>query len=177
MQEWHFISVRCIKMLTMNIKNDQKKHKAETTEGKAQNEATEATKSISGPEINRISTRMLKRKRLNRMCLEQNLEQQPTSLERAQKELSSNIKKSKIEDRKLKIHLPECKIEHLALTTIIGNQTTSKLKNTYTSISISKPAFRHFFQIGKIPPYAKVIAKKIDCCSKNALAGKLQTGA
>lgn len=160
MQEWHFILVRCIKMLTVNINNDKKKHKAKTIEGKAQNKETEATKSIFRAETNRISTRMLKCKRLNRMCLVQNLEQQLASLERAQKELSNNIKKSKIGDRKLKIRLPECKIEHLALTSITSNQTESKLKNTCTNISILEPAFWRFFWIGKIPPYAKVMAKK-----------------
>ena len=60
MQEWHFISVRCIKMLTMNINNDQKEHKAETIEGRAQNEVSEATKLIPRPKTNKISTRMLK---------------------------------------------------------------------------------------------------------------------
>ncbi len=76
-KEWHFILVSCMKMLTMNINNDQKKHKAETKEGRAQNEVSEATKSIPRPETNMISTRMLQWKRLNRMCLEYNLEQQP----------------------------------------------------------------------------------------------------
>ena len=36
----------------------------------------------------------------------------------------------------------------------------SKLENTYTTVSISEPAFYHFFQIGKIPLYAQVMAKK-----------------
>lgn len=82
MEEWNFISMCCIKMLTININNYQKNHKAETTEGRAQNKAFEATKLIPGPETIKISTRMLKCKRLNRVFLEKNLEQQTTSLER-----------------------------------------------------------------------------------------------
>ena len=59
----------CIKILTMNNNNDQKKHKAETIEGRAQNKASEATKLIPRPETIMISTKMLKQKRLNKMCL------------------------------------------------------------------------------------------------------------
>ena len=44
----------------MNIKNDQTKHKADTTKVRAQNEASEETKLIPGPETIKISTRMLK---------------------------------------------------------------------------------------------------------------------
>ena len=36
----------CIKILTMNIKKDQKKYKIDTTEGTTQNEASRATKLI-----------------------------------------------------------------------------------------------------------------------------------
>ena len=38
---------------------DQKRHKADTTEGRAQNEASEATKSIPRPETIRISPKIL----------------------------------------------------------------------------------------------------------------------
>lgn len=128
-------------MLTMNIKNDQKEHKVDTTEGRSQNEASEATKSIPRPDTIRISNRMLKCKRLNRICLEKNLKQQLASLERAQKDLSNDIKKSKNGDRMLKKRLPKCKIEHLALNAKIGNQTTLKPKETYTIIFISELSF------------------------------------
>ena len=100
---------------------------------------------------------MLKCKRLNRMCLEQQL----ASLERVQKELSSDIKKSKNGDQMLKIRLPECKTEHLALTAKTGNQTASKPKKTCKNISVSEPAFRRIFRIEKIRPYAQVTAKKL----------------
>ena len=147
-------------MLTNNSYNDQKGKKTDTKERKSKNEASEATKLIPGPETIKISTKMLKHKRLNRMCLEKNPEQQPTSLERAQKELSNDIKKSKIGDRMLKIRLPECKIEHPALTTKIGNQTTSKPKNTYINVFISELAFWHIFWIEKLHLYAQVTEKK-----------------
>ena len=72
-------------MLTNDAKNDQKRHKTGTIESTSQNKASEATKLILKPETTRISTRMKKCRRLNRMCLDQNLEQHLASLERAWK--------------------------------------------------------------------------------------------
>ena len=54
---------------------DQKSHKTDTIEGRAQKEAYEAKKSILRSEQNRISTSMLKCKKMNKMCLEKNLKQ------------------------------------------------------------------------------------------------------
>ena len=82
MQEWHFILVCLDKDAYNEYQQDQKRHKAHTTKGRAQNEASEATKSIPRPKIIKISTRMLKYKRLNRMWMEYNLKQQLASLER-----------------------------------------------------------------------------------------------
>ena len=46
MQEWHFILVHLYKDSYNEYQQDHKRHKAVTTEGRAQNEASEATKSI-----------------------------------------------------------------------------------------------------------------------------------
>ena len=60
MQEWHFISVQLHKDSCNEYQQDQKRHKVDTTKGRAQNEASEAKKLIPRSEQNRISTRMLK---------------------------------------------------------------------------------------------------------------------
>ena len=88
--------------------------------------------------------------------MEQNLEKQLASLKRSQKELSNDIKKSKIGDRMLKIHHPECKIEHSTLTTKIGNQIASKPKNTYTNVFVLELDFQCIFWIKKIRLYALI---------------------
>ena len=74
---------------------------------------------------------MQKSKRLNRMCLKKNVEQQLASLQRAWKQLFNDMKKFQIEDRTFKICLPECKIEHPSLSTKIGNQIALKPEKTY----------------------------------------------
>ena len=59
------------------------------------------------------------------------------------------------------IWLLEGKIEHLSLTTKIGNQTIEKIKKTYTIIFVSELAFRHIFWIEKIRLYAQVTEEKL----------------
>lgn len=60
-----------------------------------------------------------------------------------------------------KIWLPEGKKEYQALTTKTGNQTATKIKETYTIISVSEPAFRRIFRIEKIRLYAQVTEEKL----------------
>ena len=46
------------KMLKNDISKDQKRHKANTIENKAHDESSQATKSISGPETTKKSTKL-----------------------------------------------------------------------------------------------------------------------
>ena len=54
-------------------------------------------------------------------------------------------------------------------------QMNSKSDKTIIIVSISESSFQHFFQIGKRPLYAQVMAKKLTTAPKKYLAGKIQT--
>ena len=94
-------------MHTIDVYKDKKRHKVDTTDSTTHDESSEAIKSIPRPKTAKLSTRMQIRKRLNEICLEQNLEKQLASLERARKDLSNDIKNSQIGDQMLKICLQE----------------------------------------------------------------------
>ena len=91
---------------------DQKRHKAVTIDNTTHDESFEARKLIPAPETTEKSTKLQKRKRLNRIFLEKNLEKQPATMKRVQIDLSHSIKNFQIEDWMLKICLPKCKKEH-----------------------------------------------------------------
>ena len=61
------------------------------------------------------------------------------------------------------------------LTQKVRDQMNSKSEKTSTIFSISKSAFQRFFQIGKRPLYAQVMAKKLTATPKMHLSEKLQT--
>ena len=56
MQEWHFISVRYIKMLTSDSYNDQNQKQAATKHSTTQNKGSHTKKTILEPEKPKIST-------------------------------------------------------------------------------------------------------------------------
>ena len=102
-----------VKMLTNDIKNDQKIYTTNTKDSISHDKSSKAKKLILELETTKLSTRMQKCRRLHRMWLEKNMEKQLESLERSQKDLSNDINNSKIGDWMLKICLQECKTELL----------------------------------------------------------------
>lgn len=76
-----------------------------------QNRDTLLRKEIPGPKTTTISTRVLKSKKMNKICMEQNLEIESIFLESIQHKLSKNIKFFKNEVWMLILRLPECKKE------------------------------------------------------------------
>ena len=82
-------------MHTNDVQIDHERHKANRIDSKTHKKNSKATKLIPRPEITEISTKMQKCKKLNRICLEKNMEKQLASLERALKE--NNINNSQIE--------------------------------------------------------------------------------
>ena len=89
-----------------------------------------------------------------------NLKEITEFLKSRQYELSRNIKFSKNGKGRHKKCMPESKQGLRTLTAKKRYETAPKPKNTYTNASVLEPAFRRFFRIRKIPPYAEVMAKK-----------------
>ena len=58
------------RMHTNDVNDDQKRHTTNTKYSTSYEKSSKAKKLILEPEITRISTRMQKCRRLNRMCLE-----------------------------------------------------------------------------------------------------------
>ena len=89
-----------------------------------------------------------------------NLKEITEFLKSRQNELSRNIKFSKNGKGRHEKCMPESKKELRTLTAKNRQKTVPKPENTCTNASVSEPAFWCFFRIGKIPPYAEVMAKK-----------------
>lgn len=95
------------------------------------------------------------------MCLKKNLEKQLASLERAQKEISNDIKNCQIEDRMLKICLPKFKTKLLTLKAEKAIKKTSKLKTSCTTGTRLELAFWRYLVFGKQSLYAWDMRKNV----------------
>lgn len=134
--------------------------------------SSKAKKSIPGPKTTKISSRMWKCKRLNRMCMEKNLEKQPPSLERSMKDLSKDIKNSQIGHQMLKICLLECKIEPLNLITEKSIKNESKIKKYMYHYNGLETRFLVISCLWKMSSICPRYEQKCKGRSKEGLRGK-----
>ena len=94
--------------------------------------------------------------------------------------ISLNYQRTTIESTKTKkrtwiLDAEKKEIEASTSTPKMGTQTNLECDKTSTIFSISKSAFQRFSRIGKRPPSAQDMAKKLTATPKMHLSEKLQT--